>query len=70
MNIDNFIRPRLVSGKTKVHPVLILIGVLGGLRIFGFVGMLIGPLVLALLVAFIRFYEESYMRRKNTVLSA
>ena len=43
MNIDNFIRPRLVSGRTKVHPVLILIGVLGGLRMFGFIGMLIGP---------------------------
>src|SRR5262245_20402824 len=70
MNIDNFIRPRLVSGKTKVHPVLILIGVLGGLKVFGFIGMLVGPLILALLVAFIRFYEESYGQRKNTVLSA
>ena len=41
-----------MSGRTKVHPVLILIGVLGGLKIFGFVGMLVGPLILALLVAF------------------
>jgi predicted PurR-regulated permease PerM len=67
MNIDNFIRPRLVSGRTKVHPVLILIGVLGGLRIFGFIGMLVGPLVLALLVAFIKFYEEAYLQRKLTI---
>jgi predicted PurR-regulated permease PerM len=29
MNIDNFLRPRLMSGRTKVHPVFILIGVLG-----------------------------------------
>ena len=62
MNIDNFIRPRLVSGRTKVHPVLILIGVLGGLRMFGFIGMLIGPLVLALLVALIKFWEAAYLR--------
>jgi predicted PurR-regulated permease PerM len=67
MNIDNFIRPRLVSGRTKVHPVLILIGVLGGLKIFGFIGMLVGPLVLALLVAFIKFYEQAYLQRKLTV---
>jgi predicted PurR-regulated permease PerM len=60
LNVDNFIRPRLVSGRTKVHPVLILIGVLGGLKIFGFIGILVGPLVLALLVAFIRFYEQAY----------
>jgi predicted PurR-regulated permease PerM len=60
MNVDNFIRPRLVSGRTKVHPVLILIGVLGGLQIFGFIGMLIGPLILALMVALVKFYEEAH----------
>jgi predicted PurR-regulated permease PerM len=60
MNIDNFIRPRLVSGRTSIHPVLILIGVLGGLQLFGFIGMLVGPLVLALLVAFVKFYEQAY----------
>ena len=63
MNVDNFIRPRLVSGRTKVHPVLILIGVLGGLKVFGFIGMLVGPLILALLVALIKFYEDAYVRR-------
>ncbi len=62
VGIDNFFRPRLVSGRTKVHPVLILIGVLGGLKIFGFAGMLVGPLILALLVALIKFYEQSYLR--------
>jgi predicted PurR-regulated permease PerM len=61
MNVDNFIRPRLVSGRTKVHPVLILIGVLGGLKIFGFIGLLVGPLILALLVALLKFYEEAYV---------
>lgn len=66
MNIDNFIRPRLMSGRTKVHPVLILIGVLGGLKVFGFIGMLVGPLVLALLVAFIKFYEQAYLKPKAT----
>lgn len=64
MNVDNFIRPRLVSGRTSVHPVLILIGVLGGLKIFGFIGMLVGPLVLALLVAFIKFYEQARIHQQ------
>ncbi|HYR91571.1 MAG TPA: AI-2E family transporter [Terriglobia bacterium] len=67
MNIDNFLRPKLVSGRTKVHPVLILIGVLGGLKIFGFIGMLVGPLILALLVAFIKFYEHTYMDPKMSI---
>lgn len=64
MNIDNFLRPKLVSGRSNVHPVLILIGVLGGLRVFGFIGMLVGPLILAMFVALIKFYEQHYMRRK------
>jgi predicted PurR-regulated permease PerM len=67
INIDNVIRPRLVSGRTKVHPLLILIGVIGGLKIFGFIGMLIGPLILALLVAFIRFYEQAYLPTSKVV---
>jgi len=67
MNIDNVLRPRLMSGRTKVHPVLILLGVLGGLKIFGFIGMLVGPLILAVLVAFTKFYEQAYLHRKFTV---
>ena len=67
MNIDNFLRPRLVSGRTKVHPVLILIGVFGGLKIFGFVGMLVGPLILSILVALIKFYEQAYLNHKLTI---
>lgn len=65
MNIDNFIRPKLVSGRTKVHPVLILIGVFGGLSIFGFIGMLVGPLILALFVAVVKFYEQNYLRARR-----
>jgi len=66
MNIDNFLRPRLVSSRSNVHPVLILIGVLGGLRVFGFIGMLVGPLILAILVALVKFYEQYYMQQKQT----
>ena len=70
MNIDNFLRPKLVSTRTNVHPVLILIGVLGGLRVFGFIGMLVGPLILAVLVALIKFYEQYYMHRKQQELAS
>jgi predicted PurR-regulated permease PerM len=66
MNIDNFLRPRLMSGRTQIHPVLILIGVMGGLKVFGFVGLLVGPLILALLVAFIKFYELAYAQSSAT----
>jgi len=34
---------------------------LGGLKLFGFIGLVAGPLTLALLIALIRFYEEEYL---------
>jgi predicted PurR-regulated permease PerM len=56
--IDNLIKPKIIGDRAKVHPVLVLLGVLGGLHFFGFIGIIVGPLVLALLVTFIKIYEE------------
>lgn len=54
--IDNLVRPYLVEQRAKVHPVLTLVGVLGGLTALGIMGLFIGPLILALLVATLRTY--------------
>jgi predicted PurR-regulated permease PerM len=61
MNVDNFLKPRLISGRAKIHPVTVLLGVLGGLQLFGFIGLVVGPMILALLIALLRFYEEEYL---------
>ena len=57
-SIDNFLRPKLIGIKAKVHPVLVLLGVLGGLNLFGFMGLILGPVILALLMTFVDIYEE------------
>ena len=46
--VDNLIRPIVISGATKIPFIIIFIGVLGGLTAFGFVGLFIGPVVLAI----------------------
>jgi len=56
--IDNLIRPKLVGHKAGLHPVLVLLGVLGGLYLFGFAGFLIGPMVLAAAKSFLDLYEK------------
>jgi predicted PurR-regulated permease PerM len=56
--VDNLLRPRIVGRKAHMHPVLVLLGVLGGLQAFGFLGFVIGPLILALLMTFVRIYER------------
>lgn len=58
MNIDNVIRPYLIGSRARLSTPIVLIGVLGGLKLFGFVGLLLGPLVLALLKTALSFYRE------------
>ena len=58
MNVDNIIRPYLISSRDKLNPVLVLLGVLGGLHLFGFIGILLGPLLLALLQTVIELFRE------------
>lgn len=55
MNVDNFLRPKLIGNKAKVHPVIILVGVLGGLSVFGFTGIILGPMILTLLMVLFKF---------------
>ncbi|MDX1502248.1 MAG: AI-2E family transporter [Thermoanaerobaculia bacterium] len=47
---DNFLRPRLVGSDTKLPDLLILLGTLGGLFLFGAAGLIVGPIVAALFV--------------------
>ncbi len=58
--IDNLIRPWIIGSKAKIHPALVLIGVIGGLFSFGIIGVLLGPLILELtsLVVSIYFHDE------------
>lgn len=49
--LDNLIRPLIITSATRIPFLLSLFGVLGGLRAFGLVGMFVGPVVLAVLVA-------------------
>ena len=58
--VDNFIRPMIISRKSRVHPLVIILGVFGGLSLFGFMGILVGPLILAVLIAFLDFYVKEY----------
>ena len=57
--IDNILKPRIVGSRAKVHPLLILIGILGGIQLFGIPGILIGPIILAIFDVWIEIYKET-----------
>ncbi|HEU4655171.1 MAG TPA: AI-2E family transporter [Steroidobacteraceae bacterium] len=62
--VDNVVRPMLVSGRAAVGTLTVFIGVLGGVAAFGAIGLFLGPVVLALIIALIRFALE--LRRSDT----
>lgn len=56
--IDNFLKPKIVGDHAKIHPLIILFGILGGIQLFGLPGILIGPLVLTIFDVVIEIYKE------------
>jgi len=56
--IDNLIKPKIIGAKAEVHPIVVLIGVIGGLSFLGFAGFIVGPLILALFLALLEIYEK------------
>lgn len=59
--IDNIIRPKLTSTLGKIHPVTVLLGVFIGLKEWGFIGLVIGPLMISVLLILIRMFREEYL---------
>ncbi len=57
--IDNVLKPKIVGERAKIHPLVILFGILGGIQLFGIPGILIGPLVLTIFDVMIEIYKES-----------
>lgn len=58
--IDNIIRAFMIKGDAEVNPVFVLFAILGGLSLFGFWGIILGPLIIALMVTVFHIYELEF----------
>jgi predicted PurR-regulated permease PerM len=56
--VDNFLKPILISGHSPLPTLAVFIGVLGGLAAFGLIGLFLGPVIIALVLALIEFARE------------
>ena len=59
-NLDNIVRPRLVGKDTEMHDLFVLFGTLGGLSMFGLLGIIIGPIVSALFITIWEIYGDTF----------
>ncbi len=57
-SVDNFLRPRLVGERTKLHELVIFFSVLGGLQVFGVLGLVVGPVVVAITLTLIDVFRH------------
>jgi predicted PurR-regulated permease PerM len=58
--IDNFLRPILISGRTKLHTLLLFFSILGGIYIFGFLGIIMGPVIAALFYTMLNIFKDEF----------
>ena len=61
--IDNFLTPRLVGTRMRMHNLLIFLALLGGISTFGVGGLVYGPLLAALVLTLVDLYERVYRLR-------
>ena len=55
---DNIIRPMVVATRVKLHPLLLLFSLIGGVQQFGFLGVFIGPVVMSVILALVDMLRE------------
>ena len=56
--IDNLLRPKLVGERAKLHELIIFFAVLGGLQVFGVLGLFVGPVVAAIALALVEVFHR------------
>lgn len=61
-NLDNLLRPRLVGKDTQMHDLFVLFSTLGGISMFGILGIIIGPIIAALFITVWEMYGDVFKR--------
>ncbi len=59
-NIDNVLKPYIIGSKATLHPLAVMIMILGGALMFGLKGIILGPIILTLTIAFLHIYKTDY----------
>ncbi len=65
--VDLFLRPLFISGKTSLHSLVLIFAVLGGMKLFGFLGLITGPLIIALCISILEGYRIHYLTEATLI---
>ena len=67
--VDNFLRPWVVGRHAHLPVLLLFIAILGGLQVYGLIGVLVSPLVVATVLVFAQIYHDQYLLESTTTPS-
>jgi predicted PurR-regulated permease PerM len=56
--VDNFLKPIIISGRTRMPTLFIFFSVIGGIRLFGLIGLVLGPLVIAMFISVVEIFRN------------
>lgn len=62
MGVEYLFKPRLVGQRVKMHPLLVFFAIIGGLKLFGLIGIIYGPLVVTGFLTLAEIYRTSYRK--------
>jgi predicted PurR-regulated permease PerM len=56
---DNLLRPIIISSRTKIHTLVLFFSIVGGLKAFGLLGILLGPVIASVVFTFVEIYKPT-----------
>lgn len=68
--VDNVLNPLLIRGGVRLNGVVIFISLIGGMLVFGGIGLIIGPLAITMFLAMVRFMYREYVERPVSTVVA
>lgn len=66
VSVDTLLKPRLVGQRVKMHTLLVFFSIIGGLKMFGIIGIIYGPLVITAFLTLTEIYYASYRKLVET----
>jgi len=60
---DNILRPLLAKGRMDLHPLLVFVTIFGGIAAFGFLGVILGPMIGSIFTAMVRIWKRDFVPR-------
>jgi predicted PurR-regulated permease PerM len=63
--VDNFLRPKLIKNQTRLHELFVFFSVLGGISVFGLLGIVLGPVILAITLGLLQTFSVRAAARES-----